>query len=472
MALPAASAPAFADEPALPQEAASDVEEHALSSEGASGCEGSDAQCEAAAGDAVAPHVGVAPGEADIAAMELEEALGPKESDPYVPLSDDFASAPAASLPQALKEVSEIDAQIAALGDAAVVAEKIAAGTLPEQEEILFLQRSLIEDAGYGKLAEFAGKSQDHSAFLQWLLSDYETLALYVTGGRPGGNYSEQNTQMAKASHERSIQQFMDIARANEADLKASVPEADRLVYKKMMISAALGMHSNTRLWVGNNNAYADPVDRYFIIKTFRANAQRYHFNKELFDRLPVENMRWVFENRISNEEMPWLANYTISKYPDDEGARMNAYNYVEYNLSFGGYGDKEFFDEHYLYTEGVSKEPGDYGQPIEGGYAKKYRFSYEDENFPNADESDPYYYKQYSNPRGEELRLWMPFEKGGVCGALAKTYANLSGIAGIPAADAGQPKHAVCLTYSLVEDKTAHSDGTKKPFYSLVNNA
>lgn len=60
-------------------------------------------------------------------------------------------------------------------------------------------------------------------------------------------------------------------------------------------------------------SAAADPTGRYEVIKIFRVNVDHYKFYKEIFDKLPVELMRWVFENRISNEELPWLANYTLN---------------------------------------------------------------------------------------------------------------------------------------------------------------
>lgn len=135
-------------------------------------------------------------------------------------------------------------------------------------------------------------------------------LQLHVTGGIPGGRTWLDDG----AGYDRSLNQFFDLVKAHPDDLKPGVtPDADRIVYKKMMISAALGMTNNTKLWTGGGYDAADVVTRYDIIKTFRANHEKYRFQKDLFDQLSVENMRWVFENRISNEEMPWLANYTLS---------------------------------------------------------------------------------------------------------------------------------------------------------------
>lgn len=88
-------------------------------------------------------------------------------------------------------------------------------------------------------------------------------------------------------------------------------------------------------------SAATDLTGRYEIIKKFRSNADHYKFYKEVFDKLPVELMRWVFENRISNEELPWLANYTLNFKKADgsvpnESERLGAYTYT-YTDSKGG---------------------------------------------------------------------------------------------------------------------------------------
>lgn len=60
-----------------------------------------------------------------------------------------------------------------------------------------------------------------------------------------------------------------------------------------------------------------------------------------------------------------------------------------------------------------------------------------------------------------------MVFEKGGVCGALAKTFANLNGMVGVPSFVVGQPGHAATLTYEL----RANSSGKMVPTYRIQND-
>ena len=60
-----------------------------------------------------------------------------------------------------------------------------------------------------------------------------------------------------------------------------------------------------------------------------------------------------------------------------------------------------------------------------------------------------------------------MAFEKGGVCGALAKTFANLNGMVGVPSFVVGQPGHAATLTYELRQD----ASGKMVPTYRVQND-
>lgn len=472
MAMPMAALPAFAadEAPHAADVAVAPAEDAQLGADSAVGPqEAVDGSQGAQSDDFAAPS---AP--ADFAASPVET---PPVSDAAVSAEPDHAdaasvsdAAPTTTFPSALRTVEAIDADIAALGSYDTVAAAIAAGGLSQEQEKLFLQRSLIKDAGYDALHAFAAENQHNSDFLQWLLTDYETLQLYVTGGRPGG--CAWRIDVVHASHERSIRQFMDIARAHADDLTAGSAH-ERLVFKKMMISAALGMNDDTRLWTGGGYSAADPVQRYEVVKTFRAHADRYRFQKDLFDQLTVENMRWVFENRIANEEMPWLANYSLSRYPDasQEGSRLNPYSYIEYRKDYN-YGDPLFYDVASLYTQAVSKEPNDAGQLIPGGWAAKYRFVYDDANFPNAKEGDEFYLSNATDPKENKQRLWIPFESGGVCGAVSKTCENLHGIVGVPATVAGQPGHAMCLTYGLVDDTTGTQASGKAPFYRILNDS
>ena len=388
-----------------------------------------------------------------------------------------------------LKTVDAYDTQIKALGSTQDVAGKITNGTLDASGRMLLMRRSLVQEAGYDKLAEWALKSGDNAKFLEWLLNESDVLEYYVTGGKPGGRDGGHG-----GSHVRSIQQLMDIARKYEADLKSD-NAADAPVYRKMMVSAALGMCDVTRLWTGDNPK-ADPVTRYGYIKTLRAHSEKYHFKKDIFDKLPIEQMRWIFENRIADQEIPWLANYsnwfvghddaTRKVYKDGkpsdelmseqakEGERLNAYTYTEYTSAFNDYNDAVFYDAAQLTQRatGIEDHGATYerqkakkGESIEGGWQKKYRFEYNDPNFQGLKLTNA------TDPAQKDTRLWMVFEKGGVCGAIAKTSENVSGVSGLPATVCGQPGHAATLRYEPIT--VTMPDGTKqqKMGYTIQND-
>lgn len=110
-----------------------------------------------------------------------------------------------------------------------------------------------------------------------------------------------------------------------------------------------------------------------------------------------------------------------------------------------------------------------------QGGWQEKYRLAYDDPNSPNQKPTDPYHIgcgetskvPGATQEKTRYHRLWMAFEKGGVCGALAKTFANLNGMVGVPSFVVGQPGHAATLTYELHQD----ASGKMVPTYRVQND-
>lgn len=384
------------------------------------------------------------------------------------PQSDDLATA-----------LAPYDEQIRRAGSAKDLAAAAADGTLDEKTELLILQRELVARTGGTKLWEYAAESQQKSEFVSWLLNDRTALCHYVTGGTVWAN--PQNGPTA-ADYIKSLDTFRRIRAAHPDDLKA----ADGDVFLRMMISASMDVSDRIRLWTGDPGFVSDPLVRYETIKTFRADS-RYRFQKDLFDALPVESMRYVFENQITDAELPWLANYSLHRQPDPskEGSRLDAYTYIWYggvNDDFtkdNGYSDARFYDDALFRGPVTEHKPTDgKGTPPktwQGGWKEKYRLVYEDENFPNAKPGDPFHIGcgDVSDAPGATTnktayhRLWMVFEKGGVCGALAKTYANLNGMVGVPSYVMGQPGHAATATYELRRDKAT---GKQVATYRIQN--
>lgn len=382
----------------------------------------------------------------------------------------------------AIQTLESYDAQIRSLVEKQDLVARAAAGTLDEASERLILQRELVRRAGYEQLSELRASSTDASEFLDWFMGDLAALRYYVTGGEVWTN--AKNNVATHADYIKSLGIFMRLRKTNAADLTA--PGADADVYLRMMVAASLDVSGRARLWTGDPGFVSDPLVRYYTIKTFRSD-ERYRFKKDLFDALPVESMRLVFENQITDAELPWLANYSLAKFSatDDktEDSRLNAYSYIWYDggyASNGGYSNVRFYNDAEFNgpVEEMKSSNGAPGKPLkvwQGGWKEKYQLSYTDAHFPNAEANDLYHIgcgdvssvPGATQDKTKYHRLWMVFEKGGVCGALAKTFANLNGMVGVPSFVVGQPGHAATLTYELRAD----ANGTMVPTYRIQND-
>lgn len=378
----------------------------------------------------------------------------------------------------AVQSLASLDGQIRKLGSARDLAARAAEGTLDEAAERLLLQRELVNRAGEQQLREFCEKDSANAELVDWLMGDLSALRHYILGGKVHTN--RRNAAALPADYIQSLGILRDLRKAYGEDLTG----ADADVFLRMMISASLDVSGRARLWTGDPGFVSDPLVRYNMIKVFRADS-RYRFQKELFDGLPVETMRYVFENQIPDEELAWLANYSLYRYPnaEHEDSRLNAYSYVWYKGDFtnnGGYSYADFYDDAKFtgpVTEIKSSTGTDGGALTtwQGGWQEKYRLAYDDPNFPNQKPTDPYHIgcgetskvPGATQEKTKYHRLWMAFEKGGVCGALAKTFANLNGMVGVPSFVVGQPGHAATLTYELRRD----ASGKMVPTYRVQND-
>lgn len=378
----------------------------------------------------------------------------------------------------AAQSLASLDGQIRKLGSARDLAARAAEGALDEAAERLLLQRELVNRAGEQQLREFCEKDAANAELVDWLMGDLSALRHYILGGKVHTN--RQNAAALPADYIQSLGILRDLRKAYGGDLTGT--DAD--VFLRMMIAASLDVSGRARLWTGDPGFVSDPLVRYNMIKVFRADS-RYRFQRELFDGLPVETMRYVFENQIPDEELAWLANYSLYRYPnaEHEDSRLNAYSYVWYKGDFtnnGGYSYADFYDDAKFtspVTEIKSSTGTDGGALTtwQGGWQEKYRLAYDDPNFPNRKPTDPYHIgcgetskvPGATQDKTRYHRLWMAFEKGGVCGALAKTFANLNGMVGVPSFVVGQPGHAATLTYELRRD----ASGKMVPTYRVQND-
>lgn len=280
--------------------------------------------------------------------------------------------------------------------------------------EKLLLQRTFVKRVGFNTIQSVAKMGEKYENAINWILNNDKALKLYITGGEIEGS----------GSYATSMKALADIYEKYKSDFE---DQTNGELYLKMAISTSISHAKTIRLWTGDAKP-SDPCTRYEIYKNlYTSGLMAEGGNTELFKNLPVELMRWVMDNKIDDEEINWLVNHALAKKANG-GNYLDAYTYITYTSGFNYNKDKYYEEANY------------------DKWNKKYNISS---------------LSDYGK-RGVH-KLWMVFEEGSVCGGLAKTYANLSQVFGMPAAVVGQPGHAATLTYSQ------NSDG--KGIWSIKND-
>ncbi len=270
--------------------------------------------------------------------------------------------------------------------------------------EIALLQREFVKNVGYDLLQQFVRYSDENYQVISWLMNNVDNLRLYIIGGEPDGSYMESLRVLSKlyATYKDDL---------NKEDITANGTALKNL-YRKMMISLSLTHSTDVGLWAGGmtnnpndpNNSYA--VTRYEIYKKMH---QEGKLDSKIFESLTIEEMRFVTNNIIDDEEIEWLNAYTT------EHNSRNPYSYIEYTFGYE-YSKSEYYD------------PSNYEKWNQKYNLSKYNITYQT-GYP---------------------KLWIVFEEGGVCGALSKTGSNIWGSYGVPSSVVSQPGHAAYIYYSL----------------------
>ena len=270
--------------------------------------------------------------------------------------------------------------------------------------EIALLQREFVKNVGYDLLQQFVRYSDENYQVISWLMNNVDNLRLYIIGGEPDGSYMESLRVLSKlyATYKDDL---------NKEDITANGTALKNL-YRKMMISLSLTHSTDVGLWAGGmtnnpndpNNSYA--VTRYEIYKKMH---QEGKLDSKIFESLTIEEMRFVMNNIIDDEEIEWLNAYTT------EHNSRNPYSYIEYTFGYE-YSKSEYYD------------PSNYEKWNQKYNLSKYNITYQT-GYP---------------------KLWIVFEEGGVCGALSKTGSNIWGSYGVPSSVVSQPGHAAYIYYSL----------------------
>ncbi len=288
-----------------------------------------------------------------------------------------------------------------------------------EEYDLTILKKEFVERIGYDILQALFNYSEDYRNIVEELFQDKDTLELYLLGGKPDGNYVT------------SLRLLKDLFNEYREDF--ALPE-DGDLYKEMAITLSLTHSANVGTWI--SGAPEDPddpngsnaLDRYLIFKKLYKAGK---LDNDIFKNLSVEEMRFIMNNIIDDEEIIWLNDYTRVNNS------KNPYTYINYQFGYDYTLDK-YYDPA-RESEWNNKKHGklEYGYHFSDGEYFK-----DTQNFIRSDYNITY---QKGYPK-----LWIVFEEGSVCGGLSKTGSNIQGSYGIPSSVVSQPGHAAYIYMAL----------------------
>lgn len=340
-----------------------------------------------------------------------------------------------------------------------ILANQDAATILSDQNlRLLLLQRTLVSRVGYSLIQAYASSSDENYEFLNWLFTAKDAsgkyiLEQYLEGGTPVGTYVN------------ALNVFRNLRRQYGTDMQ-DVKDGD--LYLRMMMAISLTHSSNVSFWVSGKNGervLSNPIKRYEALKklytkTGLPNNYQPVFETQIFSELSVEELRWVVDNQLSDEEIPWLNWYSsriqnpdaTTKYDGRNASHTpkNPYTYIQYANGW------DYYDLGY-YAQNSEYCGQDYLNKAENGYAR------------GLNCNDEYHLDEWGvNTHTPSMpRLWIVWEEDGVCGSLSKTGANLEAAYGNPTAVIGQPGHAAYL----ISTQVRNADGTYSTKWDLGND-
>ena len=281
-----------------------------------------------------------------------------------------------------------------------IIKSKYQSGVVSDDLKLTLLQREFIKNIGQYRLRLFLGQDPKHVETLEWFLNDEEALRLWTMGGKPSGTYEKSLEVLSNLYHAYKD----DLSNENETALGTKYKD----LYLKMMLSLSLSHAANIGLWVGGNQ-FSDAVTRYDIYKQMHLNNQLE--SNAMFESYTIDEMRQVMATNIDDEEIKWLRDYSLNKFPDRSKRFIVQNNYFKYKTSYS------YHRPQYYSAENYDKWNTKYNLAA-------YNITY-----------------QAGKPK-----LWIVFEEGAVCGGISKTSANLYGVWGYPARVVGQPAHAAYI--------------------------
>lgn len=346
-----------------------------------------------------------------------------------------------------------------------IIKEQYANATLDNKEyELILLQRTFVKRVGQYALKRFTEESELNKIALNWLFNDVDNLRLYIMGGAPdGGSYYNSLTQLSRLYDEYSGD-FNNTTLLNN-QWYPNMTYGD--LYKKMAITLSLTHSQRVALWMQPSalENQSDALRRYAIYKYLHNNGKLVVFKDESgtptyditpwFEALTVEEMRFVMNNAIDDEEILWLNEYVqtmLDKYK--QGKYLTPHPYMAY--VWPNYQNSVYYDE-------ANKDYFNELFSVNG--TNLYDLSY---TIPGGKNNPTYTISITRGTNDYKLyKLWMNFRNkfgtGAVCGGISKSGSNIRATHGIPATVIGQPGHAALLYYT--------KDSNGKGYWGIDND-
>ena len=296
---------------------------------------------------------------------------------------------------------------------------------ITEELELLLLKKELVKNVGQYTINSFYNTSQENENTINWLMNNQDALRYYILGGKPdGGSYFNSLTQLTRL-YTKYKNDFLLTSQTAYGTVYGDL-------YLRMAITLSLTHSQRVALWMqpGAKENQSDAVTRYQIFKDLHKN-NKFRLNANLdvtkwFESYNIEEMRFVMNNAIDDEEILWLNEYVQYKIDTEPNkAWITPHPHMAY--VWPNYGNPVYYDDaNYDYFNDLFSVNG------------KKLYDYGITRGTND-------YKLY--------KLWMNFRNkfgtGAVCGGISKSGSNIRATHGIPATVIGQPGHAALLYYS-----------------------
>ena len=320
---------------------------------------------------------------------------------------------------------------------------KFADADLSDPEfELALLQRNYVSKFGANGHITLHNhiklNAQNEEAFF-WLFDNPDVLRMYTTGGNPdNGNMYKGGGYNTQTNYFNSLKVLTALYTTYKADISddSLSPLGNRRgdVYQKMLISISLTYSRRIRFWIydigpdgtslNRTDNDSNAINRYAAFKKCWLEEK---LDCRVFENIDVEEMRYVMNTLLPDNEIEWLLDYNNAK-----GSR-GPYHYMTYRVA-------------YEFWSGV---PHLYDPAKKDYYYNKY----------NLDGYGIEYKKYY-------VHAWMMFETGGVCWNLSNMGANMISVWGHPCIPMGQTGYVEHVAYA---DYYINSNGDG--YWGLANN-